>query len=126
MVLRFSRLTLGEKIANQNLHATGNYDMILITHPEFAEQAQRLAMLHNNKGDVSVTVVSLPEIYNEFSSGIQDITAIRDFMKMLYDRGMETAQPQYMLACSEMLHMMLKTGFLIIYVLSRHFRVIIL
>ncbi|MBK6963924.1 MAG: type IX secretion system sortase PorU [Bacteroidales bacterium] len=89
--------TLGEKIANQNLHATGNYDMILITHPEFAEQAQRLAMLHNNKGDVSVTVVSLPEIYNEFSSGIQDITAIRDFMKMLYDRGMETAQPQYML-----------------------------
>ncbi|NTW25527.1 MAG: type IX secretion system sortase PorU, partial [Lentimicrobium sp.] len=87
----------GEKVVNQNLHATGNYDMILITHPEFAEEAERLAMLHNNKGDVSVTVISLPEIYNEFSSGIQDITAIRDFMKMLYDRGAETAQPQYML-----------------------------
>ena len=87
----------GEKIANQNLHATGNYDMILITHPEFAQEAGRLAMLHNNKGDVSVTVVSVPEIYNEFSSGIQDITAIRDFMKMLYDRGREYNQPKYLL-----------------------------
>ncbi len=87
----------GEKIANQNLHATGNYDMIVVTHPEFAEQAQRLAMLHNNRGDASVAVVSLPEIYNEFSSGIQDITAIRDFMKMLYDRGSGSAQPKYML-----------------------------
>ncbi len=89
--------TLGEKVANQNLHATGSYDMILITHPDFAQEAQRLAMLHNNKGDVSVTVVSLPDIYNEFSSGIQDITAIRDFMKMLYDRGSESNQPQYLL-----------------------------
>jgi hypothetical protein len=71
--------------------------MILITHPEFAEQAERLAMLHNNKGDVSVAVVSLPEIYNEFSSGIQDITAIRDFMKMLYDRGSAWDQPKYLL-----------------------------
>jgi hypothetical protein len=88
---------MGEKVENQNLHGTGNYDMILITHPEFAEQAQRLAMLHNNKGDVSVAVVSLPEIYNEFSSGIQDITAIRDFMKMLYDRGSGSAQPKYLL-----------------------------
>jgi hypothetical protein len=87
----------GEKMNNQNLHATGNYDMILITHPEFAEQAERLAMLHNIKGDVSVTVVSLPEIYNEFSSGIQDITAIRDFMKMLYDRGNASDQPKYLL-----------------------------
>ncbi|MHC1775912.1 MAG: type IX secretion system sortase PorU [Lentimicrobium sp.] len=87
----------GGKMENQNLHGTGNYDMILITHPEFAEQAQRLAMLHNNKGDVSVAVVSLPEIYNEFSSGIRDITAIRDFMKMLYDRGSGSAQPKYML-----------------------------
>ncbi|MFH1119611.1 MAG: type IX secretion system sortase PorU [Bacteroidota bacterium] len=85
------------KITNQNLHATGNYDMILITHPEFEEEARRLAMLHNNSNDVSVVVVSLPEIYNEFSSGIQDITAIRDFMKMLYDRGSEGAFPQYLL-----------------------------
>jgi hypothetical protein len=93
----FLSVTPGEKMTNQNLHATGNYDMILITHPEFAEQAERLAMLHNNKGDVSVTVVSLPEIYNEFSSGIQDITAIRDFMKMLYDRGKGSDQPKYLL-----------------------------
>ncbi len=88
---------LGEKVVNQNLHATGNYDMIIITHPDFAAQAQRLAMLHNDKGDITATVISLPEIYNEFSSGVQDITAIRDFMKMLYDRGAESNQPGYLL-----------------------------
>ncbi|MCO5264979.1 MAG: type IX secretion system sortase PorU [Lentimicrobium sp.] len=93
----FMQVTPGEKVANQNLHATGNYDLIIIAPPVFADEAQRLAMLHNNKGDISATVISLPEIYNEFSSGIQDITAIRDFMKMLYDRGMEQGKPQYML-----------------------------
>jgi len=93
----YMSVTPGGKIANQNLHGTGNYDMIILTHPDFATEAQRLAMLHNNRGDVSVAVVSLPEVYNEFSSGIQDITAIRDFMKMLYDRGSGSMQPQYLL-----------------------------
>jgi len=93
----FKSVRLGGKIANQNLHATGNYDMIIITPPDFQSEAQRLAMLHNNKGDASVAVVSLPEIYNEFSSGILDITAIRDFMKMLYDRGYAESKPQYLL-----------------------------
>ena len=93
----FMSVTPGEKIANQNLHGTGNYNMIILTHPEFAQEAQRLAMLHNNRNDVTVAVVSLPEVYNEFSSGIQDITAIRDFMKMLYDRGGGSEQPKYLL-----------------------------
>ena len=31
----FMTPTLGEKVVNQNLHATGNYDMIIITHPDF-------------------------------------------------------------------------------------------
>jgi len=93
----FKSISKGEKVTNQNLHATGNYDMIIVTHPDFASEAERLAMLHNNKGDVSTAVISLPEIYNEFSSGIQDITAIRDFMKMLYDRDTIQRHPQYLL-----------------------------
>lgn len=93
----FLSIEKGVKVRNQNLHATGNYDMIIVTVPEFKAEADRLAATHNNHGEISAAVVLLPEIYNEFSSGIQDITAIRDFMKMLYDRGKDQGYPRYLL-----------------------------
>lgn len=86
------------KIANQDLHALKSIDMIIVTHPMLRKQADRLARLHNNMGEISAKVVSLPDIYNEFSSGHTDITAIRDFMKMLYDRGrINGTAPGYLL-----------------------------
>lgn len=85
------------KVANQDLHAIGNYDMIIITPPFLKEQAVRVANIHAKKGDVTTKVVSLPEVYNEFSSGHTDITAIRDFMKMLYDKGRSSGYPKYLL-----------------------------
>lgn len=85
------------KVANQDLHGMGNYDMIIVTHPSLRQQAQRLADLHNSNGEITAKVVSLSEIYNEFSSGHQDITAIRDFMKMLYDKGKDQGYPKYLL-----------------------------
>ncbi|MBW6491755.1 MAG: type IX secretion system sortase PorU [Lentimicrobium sp.] len=93
----YNSIRPGEKISNQNLHSIGNYDLIVITHPDFSSQAQTLATAHNDMGEISAIVVSLPEIYNEFSSGIQDITAIRNFMKMLYDRGRDAGYPKYLL-----------------------------
>jgi hypothetical protein len=43
-------------------------------------------------------VVTPEQIYNEFSSGKPDVTAIRDFMKMLYDRASgESDMPRYLL-----------------------------
>lgn len=86
------------KVANQDLHALKSPDMIIVTHPMLRKQADRLAKLHNKLGEISVKVVSLPDIYNEFSSGHADITAIRDFMKMLYDRGQtDGTAPRYLL-----------------------------
>ena len=42
--------------------------------------------------------ITTPEkIYNEFSSGAQDITAIRDFVKMLYDKAQPGKEPRYLL-----------------------------
>jgi hypothetical protein len=93
----FKRVSYGSKIANQNLHSIGNYDLVIVTHPDFKKPAQTLAAAHNEIGEIAAIVVSLPEIYNEFSSGIQDITAIRNFMKMLYDRGHEAGYPKYLL-----------------------------
>ncbi len=85
------------KINNQNLHGTGQYDMIIITHPLFTEEANRLANHHKTYDDLSVFVVETPVIYNEFSSGAQDITAIRDFVKMLYDKASLNNEPRYLL-----------------------------
>ncbi len=85
------------KINNQNLHGTGQYDMIIITHPLFTEEANRLANHHQTYDNLSVFVVETPDIYNEFSSGAQDITAIRDFVKMLYDKAPLNNQPRYLL-----------------------------
>ncbi len=85
------------KINNQNLHGLGNYEMIIVTHPDFTDQANRLADHHINFDNMSVLVVELPQIYNEFSSGGQDITAIRDFVKMMYEKASSGNEPKYLL-----------------------------
>lgn len=75
------------KVARQNLHTTEVPDMILITHPNFIEEANRLAEFRLTNDGLDVKVVLIEEVYNEFSSGTPDITAIRDYMKMYYDRA---------------------------------------
>lgn len=84
-------------VPNQNLHAVSLTDMIIISHPDFMDQAERLANHHRNESGLSVYVVEPEKIYNEFSSGAQDISAIRDFMKMLYDIAPLGEEPKYLL-----------------------------
>jgi len=86
-----------ESIPNQNLHATEPTEMIIITHPDFRDQAERLASHHRNFDGMSVLITEPQKIYNEFSSGAQDITAIRDFMKMLYDKAPSGEETKYLL-----------------------------
>ena len=73
-------------ITNQNLHALPQVDYLIVSHSRFLSQANRLADLHRNKG-VSVHVVEIQKIYNEFSCGVADPVAIRWFTKMFYDRA---------------------------------------
>jgi hypothetical protein len=75
------------KIKNQNLHAIKDIDYLMVTSPELEEQTNRLADFHRDNGLV-VRVVLTDEVYNEFSSGAQDVTAIRDLSKLIYERGM--------------------------------------
>ncbi|GGK62070.1 type IX secretion system sortase PorU [Rufibacter glacialis] len=78
------------KVANQNLHSLnldGKLDLVILTPAAFAPQAQRLANHRRIASGLQVEVVVLPSLYHEFSSGKQDITAIRDFLKMLYERS---------------------------------------
>ncbi len=76
-----------QKIHNQNLHSTGNIDFLIVTNPRFLSEAERLAALRETHDGLQVQVVTSNEIYNEFSSGKQDVTAIRDYIKYIYDRG---------------------------------------
>lgn len=75
------------KIENQNLHALDNTDMVILYHSDFQEAAAQLARHRNDFSDLTVSLVRIDQVYNEFSSGRQDPTAIRDFAKMLYDRS---------------------------------------
>jgi hypothetical protein len=85
-------------IAYQNLHGLEQADYLIVTHKDFISQAERLANLHRAKG-LSVHVATTEQIFNEFSSGMQDPTAIRFFAKMFYDRGASAIEtrPKYML-----------------------------
>jgi len=86
-----------QKIQNQNLHASSGADFIIIAPQVFMPQAVRLATFHATTSELDVLVIDPITIYNEFSSGTADITAIRDFLKMLYDKSPEVNMPKYLL-----------------------------
>ncbi len=73
------------KLDNQNLHGISGADMLIIYHKTFLAQAQQLAEFRRDQG-LQVELVDVELIFNEFSSGRQDPTAIRDFVRMLYQR----------------------------------------
>jgi hypothetical protein len=88
---------LVESIPNQNLHALSPSTLVIVTHPMFLDEASRLADFHRAKNGLTVSVATTKEVYNEFASGQQDIGAIRDFVKMLFDRGTPGNQTRYLL-----------------------------
>lgn len=89
-------VTPAGRVANQNLHATSNVDMVIVTHPDFLTQADRLAAFRRSNDGLNVKVVTTQQVYNEFSSGSQDPMAIRDYAKMIYDRT-NGQYPRYLL-----------------------------
>lgn len=87
-------------VDNQNLHAFNNIEYVVVTNPEFIDQAKELAEFHQKEDGMNVAVVTAEQVFNEFSSGTPDPTAIRAFMKMLWDKASESEYgiyPQYLL-----------------------------
>ncbi len=85
-------------VQNQNLHLNQNIDYVIVAPQIFNEAAQQLGQLHAKQQNehLSFVIVTPDQIYNEFSSGAQDITAIRQFMRMLYNKA-GTTPPRYLL-----------------------------
>lgn len=61
-------------------------DMVIITHPSFREYAGEIAQIRQSGRDPIKTVtVTTRDIYFFFSSGVQDVTAIRNFLRYAYE-----------------------------------------
>lgn len=85
-------------VPNQDLHGLPQSDYLIVTHPSFLSQAKELADIHRTHDSMIVSVVTTEEVYNEFSSGAQDVSAIRDFTRMFYERAPDSTQlPRYLL-----------------------------
>lgn len=83
-------------VANQDLKGTifnnaqGQFediDYIILAPSQFVPQAERLAQINKDQYNLNVKVVELQTIYNEFSTGSQDIAALRNFVKYVYDNA---------------------------------------
>lgn len=94
----FSTPLISGTVENQNLHSLSNKEFIIVAHPDFLKEAQELASIHEKEDNLRTVVVTPQQIYNEFSSGAQDITAIRDFIRMFYNRAANATElPKYLL-----------------------------
>ncbi|MGB3606266.1 type IX secretion system sortase PorU, partial [Psychroserpens sp.] len=83
-------------VNNQNIKGTiflnnqgevKDVDYIIIAKNNYKNQAERLAQINRNQYGLNVKVLTLDEIYTEFSSGNQDIAGIRNMVKYVYDHA---------------------------------------
>lgn len=80
-------------VPNQDLHGSEPVDMIIVTHPLFRAHAEKLAEIHSENSGLISQIVTPQQIYNEFSGGIQDIAAIRNYVRMKYRKQTGTNHP---------------------------------
>lgn len=87
------------KIANSNIKGTifkntqGQFqdiDYLIISPETLRSQAEKLANFHRVNSNLNVKVITLESIYQEFSSGKQDIAAIRNCIKYIYNNASST------------------------------------
>ncbi len=83
-------------VPNQNLKGTifndesGNFkdiDYLIVTPPFLLQPALRLANHRKNVDGLNIKVITTDKIYTEFSSGKQDIGAIRNFVRYIYENA---------------------------------------
>jgi hypothetical protein len=89
------------KVLNQNIKGTifknnqGQFediDYLIITPNSLITQAEKLANFHRSYSKLNVKVITIESIYPEFSSGKQDIAAIRNCIKYIYENASTVAK----------------------------------
>ena len=83
-----------DAIENQDLHSIKTPDYLIIAPAHLIKYARQIKDLHP---ELVTAIVSNTQIYNEFSSGMKDVSAIRDFIKYLYDNSDNARRLKYVL-----------------------------
>lgn len=78
--------TSGRRIANQDITSQEAPDLLIVTPKTWESEARRLAAFRETQDNLQTLVVTSEQIYNEFASGKPDLTSIRDFARMLYNK----------------------------------------
>jgi len=83
-ILEIPQIQNWNNVNNLPLFITVTCEFTRFDNPSRLSEAQRLADYHRENSGLTVAVINLEEIYNEFGSGSPDLTAIRDFIRFLY------------------------------------------
>ena len=84
------------RIFNQDLKGTvfqngsnqfEDVDYLVLANSDFMNAASQLASFRTQNDGYNVKVVDIQSIYNEFSTGKQDVAAIRNFVKYIFDNA---------------------------------------
>ena len=76
-------------VGNSNVHGLGEVDNVIVTVPGLLEAADSLASLHAARG-LRVAVVPQQDVFDAFSAGVADPTAVKMLMMMLTDRAAQS------------------------------------
>jgi len=94
----FSTPSFVAQISNQDIHSAFPIDYVIVAPSEFLSAANMLADYHKSNSGLSVLVVTPEQVYNEFSSGTKDISAIRNMMRYFYSSATSNNElPKYLL-----------------------------
>jgi hypothetical protein len=75
-------------------------DLIIITHDNFYNQALDFAAYRSSHDGIRVRVVRISDVYAQFSGGMADPVAIRDFLKFAYEHW-SGAKPSFCLLAGD-------------------------
>jgi hypothetical protein len=79
-------------VANQNLHAAEASEMIIVSNPALLGAANDLANFHRVNDQMTIQVVTPEMVYNEFSGGLPDPSALRNYFRMCYEGGIQSGK----------------------------------
>lgn len=86
------------EVGNSNVRGISDgARFIIITHKNFIEAANRLKTYREGEAKIPIStiVIDVEQIINEFSGGVLDVSAVRDFIKYAYTNWV--IEPEYVL-----------------------------
>lgn len=90
-----SPIKIEKDLASDWRNTKNEADFVIICHDDIYDAALALKSLRENSDTLKTTVVKISDVYDEFSWGLIDPTAIRDFIKYAYDHWQ--TPPRYVL-----------------------------